>query len=205
MGEIRFPRSGPWDLTLDVVGRYVGDAHFELDVGASAAARGRPRQEKPELPFDLPTVRHLAMEWGHLAGFGLWLGATCVGLLEPMRQRHLVLSATWVAFAIEGMTGLYKMEYSTPFATSLRLFRLDRLPGVFFATEYASTLVVKHVLMVLAMAITLILTIHTWRTEPGGGVRIWRTLLGINLILALAIAAAAAVLGFYHAIVLHFS
>jgi len=37
------------------------------------------------------------------------------------------------------------------------------------------------------------------------GSGLWRALLGVNFILALAIAAAAAVLGFYHAIVLHFS
>jgi len=103
------------------------------------------------------------------------------------------------------MTGLYKMEYSTPFATPLRLFDLGRVPPIFFAQEYVFTLVVKHILMVTAMATTLAMTVHAWRTKPGHGVRVWRALLGINGLLALAIGAAAAILGLYHAVVLHFS
>ena len=141
------------------------------------------------------------MEWGHLAGFALWLAATVVGLLDPTGPRRLVLAGTWAAFAIEWMTGLYKMEFSTPFATPLRLFRLDHLPRVFFADDYAATLVVKHVLMVTAMMVTLALTVHAWCSKPGSRVR----MLGVNALLALAIGGAAAVLGFYHAIVLHFS
>ena len=204
-GYIRFPRAGRWEVTIAVVGRYVGDAHFELEVAAPLPSDAGPRQDKPELPIDLLTIRHLAMEWGHLAGFALWLVATSVGLLAPTRRRGFVLVTTWVAFTVEGVTGLYKMEYSTPFATPLRLFNLGYVPRVFFAKEYVSTLVVKHVLMVMAMGSSLILTIHAWRTKPGERVWMWRTLLGVNLLLALAIAAAAAMLGFYHGIVVHFS
>ncbi|MGH7318331.1 MAG: FixH family protein [Candidatus Rokuibacteriota bacterium] len=204
-GTIRFPLAGRWELTIEVVGRYVGDAHLALEVTAPVAAEGGPRLQKPDLPLDFLTVRHLAIEWGHLGGFALWLLATGVGLLDPAGRRRFVLAATWAAFAVEGTTGLYKMEFSTPFATPLRLFRLDRLPRVFFAEEYVSTLVVKHVLMVVAMAVTLALTVHAWRTKPGAGVRLWRALLGVNLLLALAIAGAAAVLRLYHGIVLHFS
>ena len=204
-GEIRFPQAGRWELTIEIVGRYVGDAHFQLDVAAPSVSEGRPRRDKPDLPFDLPTLRHLAMGWGHLAGFALWLLATGVGLLDPFGRRWFVLFATWIAFAVEAVTGLYKMEYSTPFAAPLRLFNLAQTPRVFFADDYVSTLVVKHVLMVIAMAVTLALTVYTWRTRPEKGAWVWRGLLGMNLILALAIGSAAAVLGLYHAIVLHFS
>ena len=203
-GEVRFPGGGRWEMTVDVVGRVVGDAHFTLEVGGVAAGPSVPRR-KPDLPFDAPVLRHLAMEWGHLAGFALWLAATAVGLVEPGRRRGLVLATTWAAFAIEGGTGLYKMEFGTPFATPLQLFRWDRVPRVFFADDYVTTLAIKHVLMVVAMAVTTILTVHAWRTKPGAGTRLWRTLLGVNALLALAIAGAAAVLGMYHAIVLHFS
>ena len=204
-GRMRFPLAGRWELTIEVLGRYVGDAHPVLDVEGGPTGQAWTARQKPELPFDAPTVRHLAMEWGHLAGFALWLLATGVGLLDPTQRRALVLAVTWVAFSVEGVTGLYKMEFSTPFATPLQLFRLDRVPRVFFAQEYVGTLVVKHGLMVAAMAITLALTLHAWRTKPGAGVRLWRTLLSVNLLLVLAIAGAAAVLGLYHAIVLHFS
>jgi len=204
-GAIRFPQAGPWELTVMVVGRYIGDAHFRLEILAPLVSEEEWQASKPDLPFDLPTLRHLAMEWGHLAGFALWLMATGVGLLEPTRHRRVVLVATWVAFATEGTTGLYKMEYSTPFAAPLRLFSLEQLPRVFFAEDYASTLIVKHVLMVTAMVVTLALSLHAWRTKPGQGVALWRGLLAVNALLALTIGAAAAVLGFYHAIVLHFS
>ena len=58
--------------------------------------------------------------------------------------------------------------------------------------------------MVIAMGVTLALAIHVWRTKPGDRMHVYRGLLGVNLVIALAIAAAA-VLGVYHAIVLHFS
>ncbi len=204
-GTIRFPMAGRWELTIEVVGRHVGDAHLVLDVEGGPAGEAWTARQKPHLPFDARTVRHLAMEWGHLAGFALWLLATGVGLLDPTRRRALVLAATWAAFAVEGATGLYKMEFSTPFATPLGLFRLDRLPRVFFAEEYVTTLVVKHALMAVAMGTTLALTVRAWRTKPGASARLWRALLGVNLLLALTIAGAATVLGLYHTIVLHFS
>jgi len=205
VGEIRFPRAGRWELTIDVVGRYVGDAHFPLEAVTPQRSQQTLQVDKPQLDIDLPTLRHLAMEWGHLMGFGLWLVATGVGLLNPTDRRPFVLIATWAAFLVEGVTGLYKMEYSTPFAEGLQLFNLTRVPRVFFAREYVYTLVVKHALMLVAMGVTLVLTLHVWRTKPGEGVRAYRGMLGMNLVIALAIAAAAAVLGLYHAIVLHFS
>lgn len=204
-GEMEFPGPGRWELTVDVLGRYVGDAHFSLEVPAPQETQQSRRVDRPQFDIDLATLRHLAMEWGHLAGFGLWVLATGVGLLNPTARRAFVLIATWVGFVTEGVTGLYKIEYSTPFAEGLRLFNLTRIPRVFFAREYVYTLVVKHALMVMAMAVTLALTIHVWRTKPGDRVHVYRGLLGVNLVIALAIAAAAAVLGLYHAIVLHFS
>ena len=67
------------------------------------------------------------------------------------------------------------------------------------------TLVAKHALMLIAMGVTLALTLHVWRTKPGDRVNVYRAMLGANLAIALAIAAAAVILGMYHAIVLHFS
>ncbi len=204
-GEIRFPGAGRWELTVEVVGRYVGDAHFTLEVLAPQPSQPRPQWDEPQFDIDLATVRHLAMQWGHLAGFGLWLLAIGVGLLNPTDRRPFVLIATWAAFLVEGITGLYKMEYSTPFAEGLQLFSLTRIPKVFFAREYVYTLAVKHALMVMAMLVTLVLTIHVWRTKPGERVYVYRGMLGVNLAIALAIAAAAAILDMYHAIVLHYS
>lgn len=206
-GWLVFPRGGTWELTISVRGKYVGDAHLTVEVPpAPGEAEGEGwGAERPELVLDSFTLRHLAMEWGHLVGFGMWLAASALGLIVREGPRWPVLLLTWTAFAVEGVTGLYKMEYSTPFAGGLQLFGLDRIPPIFFAREYVYTLVVKHLLLVGAIGVTVALSIHVWRTGPGQRSTLFRTLLGANLALALAIGAAAAILGFYHAIVLHFS
>lgn len=206
-GWLVFPRGGTWELTISVRGKYVGDAHLTLEVtpGTEAAEVERGGAERPELVLDRFTLRHLAMEWGHLVGFGMWLAASALGLAVREGPRWPVLLLTWTAFAIEGVTGLYKMEYSTPFAGGLQLFGLDHIPPIFFAREYVYTLVAKHLLLVGAIGVTLTLSIHVWRSNPGGRSTLFRALLGANLALSLAIGATAAILGFYHAIVLHFS
>jgi hypothetical protein len=170
-GTIRFPAAGRWELTIEVIGRHVGDAHLALDVEGGLAGEAWIARRRPDLPFDAATLRHLALEWGHLAGFALWLLATGVGLIDPTHRRGLVLGATWVAFAIEGGTGLYKMEVGTPFATPLPLFRWDRVPRVFFADDYVATLAVKHALMLTAMAVTAVLTVQAWRGRDLDGGR----------------------------------
>ncbi|MGH8060358.1 MAG: hypothetical protein ACREOH_24490, partial [Candidatus Entotheonellia bacterium] len=76
---------------------------------------------------------------------------------------------------------------------------------IYFAREYVYTLVVKHLLLVGAIGVTAALSVHVWRSKPGERSTLFRALLVANLALALAIGAAAAILGFYHAIVLHFS
>lgn len=206
-GRLGFPRAGPWQVTIEVQGRYVGDAHFTMEIAAPATvgAQGQREARKPDLPIDWLTVRHLSMEWGHILGFGLWVAVTLSGLINPTSARWVVVLGTWAAFAIEGVTGLYKMEYSTPFPGSLPLLAIGRIPRIFFAREYVYTLVVKHVLMLVGMALTVGLTVHVWRTKPGDGIRVFRGLLSVNLVLSLLIAGAAAILGLYHAIVLHFS
>ncbi len=204
-GWLVFPRGGTWELTISVRGKYVGDAHLTVEVPpAPGEAEGEGwGAERPDLVLDRFTLRHLAMKWGHLVGFGMWLAASALGLAVREGRRWPVLLLTWTAFAIEGVTGLYKMEYSTPFAGGLQLFGLDHIPPIFFAREYVYTLVVKHLFLVGAIGVTLTLSIHVWRSNPGERSTLFRALLGANL--ALAIGAAAAILGFYHAIVLHFS
>jgi len=206
-GRLEFSHGGRWELTISVQGKYFGDAHLTLEVPFVPVSAEVERGEagKPELTMDYFTIRHLAMEWGHLVGFGMWLAACALGLGLGESRRWPVLLLTWTAFAVEGGTGLYKMQYSTPFAGGLQLFALDRIPPIFFAREYVYTLLVKHLLLVVAVGVTAVLSIHVLRTSPRGSSTLYRALLVANLALALAIGAAAAILTFYHAIVLHFS
>ncbi len=203
-GAIEFPGPGVWDLTVTVRGRYVGDAHFQLEVTGSAP-RPASRGDQPELAFGWRGWLFLALNWGHLLGFGLWLGVTALALLRPQLAPRATVSLTWLALAIGIATGFNKMEYGTPFPRGLRLFDWQ-VPRIFFGKEYLYTLTAKHALILAAVAVTGVMTREAWRRnlEAASARRLRLLLLG-NLLLALGIAGAAAVLGFLHAIVLHFA
>lgn len=199
-GTVEFPEGGTWEITITVKGRFVGETHVQTVAGSPTLVRSL--LDRPELDVDWVLVRHLLLEWGHLAGFGLWLGATVVGLFTPGTHLRGVIAVTWVALALDATTGLYKMEVGTPFPSGLVLGRWD-IPQIFFGREYVSTLAIKHVLTVVAIAVTAMLTWRAWRhPERAAGSR---ALLAINLTLALVIAACVSVLSLLHAIVLHFS
>ena len=102
--------------------------------------------------------------------------------------------------SLDATTGLYKMQVGTPFPNGLILGRWD-IPRIFFGREYVVTLVVKHALTVIAVAVTGLLTWRAWRHPARGSA----ALLAINLTLVLVIAACVTVLNLLHAIVLHFS
>jgi len=203
-GEVQFPGPGVWDLTVTVKGRYVGEAHFELDVvGRAPAAASRGGQ--PELAFGWPGWRLLLLNWGHLLGFGLWLGVTTLALVQPRVSPRAVVLLTWLALAIGIGTGFNKMQYGTPFPRGLRVFDWQ-VPRIFFGKEYLYTLTVKHALILTAVVVTGVMTREAWRpsSAPGSSRRVRLLLLG-NLVLVLGVAVAAAILGLLHAIVLHFA
>ena len=201
-GLVEFPGRGTWALTVTVRGRYLGEAHFDVAVTGDvprAAARGG----QPELAFGWPGWRFLLLNWGHLLGFGLWLGVTALALATPVSPRATVV-LTWTALALGVGTGFNKMAYGTPFPRGLRLFHWDA-PPIFFGREYLSTLTVKHALIVAAVAVTTLMTREAWHPGGVGAARRFRRFLLANLMIVLAIAGAVAVLGFLHAVVLHFA
>jgi hypothetical protein len=199
-GTVKFPEAGTWEVTITVKGRVVGETHVQAAVGLSAPVQSP--LDRPDLDLDWILLRHLALEWGHLGGFGLWLGATVIGLFTPQTNLRAVATVTWIAFILTATTGLYKMQVGTPFPYGLTLGRWD-VPRIFFGREYVNTLVLKHILMLIAIAVTAVLTWRVWRhpTCPNAS----RPLLATNLALALGIAGCVAVLNLLHAIVLHFS
>lgn len=201
-GTVEFPHPGTWEITITVKGNYVGEAHTVAILGSSTKTYESPA-DRPQLAIDWVLVRHLLLEWGHLAGFGLWLGVTALALATRRENLKTALILTWIALAVEGGTGLYKMQVGTPFPRALSVGWWD-VPRIFFGREYVSTLVVKHLLMLAAIGLTGVLTWRVWRS-PASSRTAARGLLGLNLALALAIAACVAVLNLLHAVVLHFS
>ena len=199
-GTVEFPEPGTWEVTITVKGRFVGEAHVEAVVGSPTVARSP--LERPDLEVDWILVRHLAFEWGHLAGFGLWLGVTVVGLVSRGSSLRWIVALTWLGLLLDATTGLYKLDVGTPFPHGLRLGSWD-IPSIFFGREYVATLVVKHMLALAAVLVTGALTWRAWRHPVAD--RVSRSLLVVNLALVLVIAACVAVLNLLHAIVLHFS
>lgn len=202
-GAVEFPGPGVWDLTVTVKGRYVGEAHVELDVigrGPAAASRGG----QPELAFGWSGWRLLLLNWGHLLGFGLWIGVTALALVQPRFSPRATVLLIWLALAIGIGTGFNKMEYGTPFPRGLKLFDWQ-VPRIFFGKEYLYALTVKHALILAAVVVTGVMTREAWRpSSASASSRRVRLLLLGNLLLVLGVALAAAVMGLLHAIVLHF-
>lgn len=199
-GTVQFPEGGTWEVTITVKGRFVGETHVQAMVGSPAPVQSP--LDRPELDVDWILVRHLLLEWGHLAGFGLWLGATVVALLGPETNLRTVAAVTWIALVLAATTGLYKLQAGTPFPNGLAFGRWE-IPRIFFGREYVTTLVVKHVLTAGAIVVTAGLTWRAWRRPDAR--KAARRLLVANLALAVLIAGCVTVLNLLHAIVLHFS
>lgn len=203
-GRVVLPARGTWQLTVTVRGRYVGEAHFEVGV-QGGLPRAVSRSDQPELYLGWRGWALLVLDWGHLVGFGLWLGVTTLALVTPRLSPRGTVVLTWLALAIGVGTGFNKMEYGTPFARGLSLFNWE-VPRIFFGKEYLYTLTAKHLLILGAVLVTALLTRQAWRRNPNrSSVRIARQLLLANLLIALGVGGAAAVLGLLHAIVLHFA
>jgi len=202
-GVVEFPARGTWEATVTVRGKHVGEAHLEIHV-TGALSQALAGGGQPELYLGWQGWRLLVLEWGHLVGFGLWVGVTALALLTPRLSLRSAMTLTWVALVTGVGTGFNKMEYGTPFARGLSLFSWE-VPRIFFGQEYIYTLTAKHLLILGAFVVTGFLTRQAWHGNPNGaGLRTARWLLLVNLLIALAIGAAAAVLGLLHAIVLHF-
>lgn len=203
-GRVEFPVRGNWELTVTVRGRYVGEAHFEVSV-IGDLPRATSQSDQPELFLGWRGWTLLVLDWGHLLGFGLWLGVTALALFTPQLPPRSTVVLTWLALVIGVGTGFNKMEHGTPFARGLSLFNWE-VPRIFFGREYIYTLAAKHLLILGAVIVTALLTRQAWHRNPDWmGGRISRRLLLANLLIALAIGGAAAVLGLLHAIVLHFA
>jgi len=203
-GRVEFPGGGTWALTVTVRGKYVGEAHFEVAL-TQDIPRAVSRTGQPELYLGWRGWLVLVLDWGHLIGFGLWLGVTSLALLAPQRSPRATVALTWLALVIGVGTGFNKMEYGTPFARGLSLLSWE-VPRVFFAKEYVYTLTAKHVLILGGVVVTALLARQAWRPNPDGSTgQLSRGLLLVNLFIALAVGGAAAVLGLLHAIVLHFA
>src|SRR5437899_12132964 len=94
-GPVEFPPGGTWDVTITVKGRFIGETHVQAVVGSPAPVQAP--LDRPDLDVDWILVRHLVLDWGRLAGFGLWLGTSLVGLISPGSNLRKIVAVTWIA------------------------------------------------------------------------------------------------------------
>src|SRR3989442_1597400 len=130
------------------LGRLGGECSRSADVSSHRCACGSGRSI-PSPVLELQRAGPPSSGPPRSPGFGLWLGATVVGLLKPGPHLRSVAAVTWIALMLDATTGLYKMQSGTPFPNGLTLGSWD-IPRIFFGREYVSTLLVKHVLTVAA-------------------------------------------------------
>lgn len=152
----------------------------------------------PELLTGWRTWLHLTIQWTHLVAFALWLGLTLGTLLLGVRARlDQLLYGSWILFLIHLATGTYNMEWSAGISEVPSLFLLPLLEKIPYGVTYTVALAAKMVLYVLALLLTLAVTIlHLKRCVDEARLR--RIFLLVGSTLAVALALAASVVLFYH-------
>lgn len=152
----------------------------------------------PELLTGWRTWLHLTIQWTHLVAFALWLGLTAGVLLLDIESTldHLLYSS-WILFLVLLATGTYNMEWSAGISETPSLFLLPLLDGIPYGVTYTVVLAAKTALYVLALLLTLAVTILRLKRRVDEA-RLQRIFLLLGSTLAVALTLAASVVLFYH-------
>lgn len=171
---------------------------FFLWPSNSALAHDVAEHLDPELLTGWRTWLHLTIQWAHLVAFALWLGLTAGTLLLGMRPPldHL-LYGSWILFLVFLATGTYNMEWSAGIAETPSLLLLPLLDKIPYGVAYTVVLAVKIALYVLAIILSLVVTIlHLKRRVDE--TRLRRIFLLLGSTLAVVITLAVSIVLFYH-------
>jgi hypothetical protein len=152
----------------------------------------------PELLTGWRTWVHLTIQWAHLVAFALWLGLTVgtflLGIKPALDQ---LLYSSWILFLMLLATGTYNMEWSAGISETPSLFLLPSLDKIPYGVTYTVVLAVKIALFVLAILLSLAVTIlHLKRRVDEARLRRIFLLLGSTL--AVVITLAVSIVLFYH-------
>ena len=157
-------------------------------------AQATANQEVPPLnDFGLLANRDawidIGLRWLHLLGFGLWLGGSawvlCFGGVSA--ARYLLVS--WLLLAVQIASGIASMGRWTPFYLSPYMWNLNDLSFIRFGRSYTLLMAIKHILVIFATLLMLIVTIAhlRFRDEETTGRSHLRHLLAMNLLLGLIV------------------
>lgn len=133
---------------------------FLVFVSYPAFAHDIAQHLDPELLTGWRTWLHLTIQWTHLLAFALWLGLTLGTLLLGMNPpQDYLLYSSWILFLVLLATGTYNMEWSAGIPETPSLFLLSLLKTIPYGVTYSVVLAVKWGLYVLAILLTLVITI----------------------------------------------
>lgn len=171
-----------------------------LAVVSLAGAHEARKHADPELLNHWRTQAHLLFQWGHLVAFGLWVGGILAASRLPRLTLERLLFGSWALFIVSLATGSYNMEYGAATPEPPDIFALPILRNRYeFGAAYITLIGVKQALFLLAVLLTLTVTVlHLrWpRERDRAGLR--RAFVGGSAVLGLALAATTAM-----ALVLH--
>lgn len=164
----------------------------------SVLAHEIPQNVDPELLTGWLTWLHLTIQWTHLTAFALWFGLTAGTLLvgaKPSLDR--LLYSAWILVLVILATGNYNMEYSAGIPETPSLLLLPLLEKIPYGVTYTIILAVKLGLYVLAVLITLVITLlHLWTKSDKSFLS--KAFLVSQSVLVVLIALATATVLFYH-------
>lgn len=152
----------------------------------------------PELLTGWRTWLHLTIQWAHLVAFALWLGLTAGTLMLGIKTRlDELLYCSWILFLVLLASGTYNMEWSAGISETPSLFLLPLLDRIPYGVTYTVVLAVKLVLYVVAVLLTLVITVlHLGRRM--GKERLRKIFVISGAALAVLITLAASIVLFYH-------
>ena len=164
----------------------------------SVLAHEAPQHVDPELLSGWLTWLHLTIQWTHLTVFALWFGLTTGTLLVGAKPSlDQILYSAWILVLVILATGNYNMEYSAGIPEAPSLLLLPLLEKIPYGVTYTIVLAVKLGFYVLAVLITLVVTVlHLCTRLNKSALR--KTFLVSQSVLVVLIALATASVLYYH-------
>ena len=107
----------------------------------------------------------IGIRWVHLAGFGLWLGSSAVILVLGASSLRRFLFVQWTALGLQAVSGTMSMVRWTPFYVAPYLWNLHELSHIRFGKSYALFMAAKHFLVLIAVSLTMLVTIRSFKLQ----------------------------------------